>query len=91
MSTLTSRNVDPRTHDRLRQRAAQHGRSVESDVRAILDDATERPHVNILVALHDQVSRVSAGTDLEIPPRTDIPRDVTLPCKWPTRTSSHRS
>ena len=32
MSTLTIRQLDERTHARLRGRAAQHGRSVEAEV-----------------------------------------------------------
>ena len=91
MPTLTLRNLDPKAHNRLCERAAQYGRSVEAEVCVILDDATRRQADNILVALHDQVSRVGAGTDLEILPRTDRPRDVTLPRSWPTRTSSSSS
>jgi plasmid stability protein len=74
MATLTIRKLDERTHARLRGRAAQHGRSVEAEVRAILDAAVERPGVNILVALHDALP----GVDLELPERTDEPRDVDL-------------
>lgn len=36
MGTLTIRQLDERTHARLRGRAASHGRSVEAEVRAIL-------------------------------------------------------
>lgn len=36
MATLTIRNVDDRTHKALRLRAAEHGRSVEEEVRRIL-------------------------------------------------------
>ena len=77
MSTLTIRQLDERTHARLRSRAAEHGRSVEAEVRAILDAEVGRPEVNILVALHDAV-RETGGVDLEIPARTDRPRAVDL-------------
>ncbi|MCL2091973.1 MAG: toxin-antitoxin system antitoxin subunit [Micrococcales bacterium] len=77
MSTLTIRQLDERTHARLRSRAAEHGRSVEAEVRAILDAEVGRPEVNILVALHDAV-RQTGGVDLEIPARTDRPRAVDL-------------
>ncbi len=78
MSTLTIRNVDNRTHDRLRERAAHHGRSVEAEVREILDEAAGRPEVNFLIALHGEVAKVG-GIDLDLPPRTDLPREVNLP------------
>jgi plasmid stability protein len=40
MRTLTIRNVPDEVHSRLRLRAARAGRSMESEVRAILVDAT---------------------------------------------------
>ena len=47
MGTLTIRQLDEQTHARLRGRAAKHGRSVEAEVRAILDAAVGRPEENI--------------------------------------------
>lgn len=38
MTTLTLRNVDPILKERLRVRAAQNGRSMESELRHILKD-----------------------------------------------------
>ncbi len=58
-------------------RAAKHGRSVEADVRAILDAAVDLPEENILVALHASFAEVG-GVDLHIPERTDAPREVDL-------------
>ncbi len=43
MSTSTIRQVKDQTHARLRARAAEHGRSVEAEVRAILDAAVDTP------------------------------------------------
>jgi plasmid stability protein len=43
MVTLTIRNVDEQTHKRLRLRAAEHGRSVEEEVRRILAEQTSQP------------------------------------------------
>ncbi|GAA4406240.1 Arc family DNA-binding protein [Fodinibacter luteus] len=78
MSTLTIRQLDERTHARLRGRAAEHGRSVEAEVRAILDAAVNRPERNFLLSLH--ASMVEAGgVDLEVAARTDQPRPVDLP------------
>lgn len=78
MSTLTIRQLDERTHARLRSRAAKHGRSVEAEVRAILDAAVDLPQTNILLALRESVAEVG-GAELFIPPRTDPPRPVDLP------------
>ena len=75
MSTLTIRQLDERTHARLRGRAAEHGRSVEAEVRASLDAAVNVPERNFLLSLRDVVADVG-GLDLELPPRTDQPRPV---------------
>lgn len=77
MSTLTIRQVDERTHAGLRGRAAQHGRSVEAEVRAILRAAVDAPEQNFLMALHGAVAQVG-GIDLELPERTDVAREVDL-------------
>jgi antitoxin FitA len=39
MATLTIRNVDAAAKERLRMRAARHGRSMEAELRAILNSA----------------------------------------------------
>lgn len=77
MGTLTIRQLDDRTHARLRGRAAKHGRSVEAEVRAILDAAVDLPEENILLALHSTFAEVG-GVDLEVPDRSDRPRPVDL-------------
>jgi plasmid stability protein len=77
MATLTIRQLDENTHARLRRRAADHGRSVEAEVRAILDVVTNRSEENVLLALHDSFAQV-AGTDLQPPERADLPRAVNL-------------
>ena len=43
MRTLTIRQLNDHTHARLRGRAAKNGRSVEAEVRAILDAAMNLP------------------------------------------------
>ena len=77
VSTLTIRQLDERTHARLRGRAAKHGRSVEAEVRAILDAAVNRPQHNFLLSLHASMAEVG-GVDLEVASRTDQPRTVDL-------------
>lgn len=77
MATLTIRQLDDRTHARLRSRAAEHGRSVEAEVRAILDSAVGRPRENILLNLHATMSE-AGGVDLPPVDRSDLPRTVEL-------------
>lgn len=63
MGTLTIRHVDERTHARLRVRAATNGRSVEAEVRAILDAAVNRPEQNLLLSLHDAMKAKRYAAD----------------------------
>ncbi len=77
MGALTIRQLDERTHARLRGRAAEHGRSVEAEVRAILDAAVNLSEQNFLLSLH-AVMADAGGIDLDVPPRTDQPRPVDL-------------
>lgn len=77
MGTLTIRQLDERTHARLRGRAAEHGRSVEAEVRAILDAAVNRPERNFLLSLHASMAE-AGGVELELAARTDPPRPVDL-------------
>jgi plasmid stability protein len=77
MATLTIRQVDEHTHAGLRGRAAQHGRSVEAEVRAILRAAVDVPEENFLVALRAAVAEVG-GAELELPARDEHPREVQL-------------
>lgn len=77
MGTLTIRQLDERTHARLRGRAAKHGRSVEAEVRAILDATVDLPEENFLLALRAAMSGIG-GVNLPLEPRTDLPRSVDL-------------
>ena len=43
LSALSIRNLDDRVKERLRVRAARHGRSMEAEVRANLTDAVAEP------------------------------------------------
>lgn len=91
MGALTIRQLDERTYARLRTRAVKHGRTVEAEVRAILDAAVDVPEENFLQALHKTMSEVG-GADLPHEPRTDLPRSswglVTAECATRTRRSS---
>jgi len=61
---LTVRDLDPEVKDRLRQRAARHGRSMEAEVRQILTAAVEAEAEQIdLVA---DIRRHFAGVEVEL-------------------------
>lgn len=78
MAVLTIRNVDDSVKQRLRERAAAHGRSVEAEVRAILAAAVrEDPNPSTLVDDLIAAFGASGGVDLELPPREPA-RDVDL-------------
>jgi plasmid stability protein len=48
MPVITVRNLPEETHRALRLRAAQHGRSTEAEIRAILEEAV-RPETRVKV------------------------------------------
>ena len=70
MTTLTVRRLDPEVKERLRVRAAQHGRSMEEEVRQILTEAcaAESEPRNAFDLLRRHFVDLG-GVDLELPPR----------------------
>lgn len=71
MAAITVRSLDDDVKHRLRIRAAQHGRSMEAEVRAILVDAVaedEEPK-DFFTRLHERFAAIG-GVELDIPPRT---------------------
>jgi antitoxin FitA len=75
MSAVSIRNLDDGVKDRLRVRAARHGRSMEAEMRAILTAAVSEPHQDDGL-FGTLLSRFSAlgGVDLELPERATTPR-----------------
>lgn len=73
MATLTIRQLDERTLDRLRVRASKNDRSVGAEARAILNAAVNLPEETILLALHAAIPEGGA-VDLPLEPRMDLPR-----------------
>lgn len=75
MATLTVRGLDDELHARLRIRAAQHGRSMEAEVRAILQEqlSAPPPATGFGSRIHARFAAVG-GAELEPPPRNDSPR-----------------
>ncbi len=73
MAAITIRNLSDETHRALRLRAAEHGRSTEAEVRAILDAAVQRKPPEKLGTALVELFRPLGGVDL------DIERDRTPP------------
>ncbi|KGN36081.1 FitA-like ribbon-helix-helix domain-containing protein [Knoellia subterranea] len=75
MSTLTIRKVDEDVKRRLQVRAAQNGRSMEAEVRAILDEAVAPAAVDAGDPLFEALGefrRLTGGVELELSARTDV-------------------
>jgi plasmid stability protein len=71
MATLTIRRLDDKTKDKLRVRAAQHGRSMEDEAREILRSAlrTSVPaRENLVKAIRERFAPLG-GVELELPRR----------------------
>lgn len=68
MAAITIRDLDDDIKERLRVQAAEHGRSMEAEARAILEVAVRRPlrAKNIGVALMELGDRFGP---IDIPPR----------------------
>ncbi len=79
MAAISVRNLDDEVKLRLRERAARNGRSMESEIREILNQAVHNPELDkgIAVAILEEFGRIG-GVELDIPPRTEYPRDVEL-------------
>lgn len=80
MAAISVRDLDEDVATRLKVRAAQHGRSMEAEVRAILTAAVaEAGHerVNLAQAIRERFGTIR-GVELEIPRRSELPRAADL-------------
>jgi antitoxin FitA len=70
LASITIRNLDDALKHRLRVQAAEHGRSMEEEARAILRAAVEAsaPPRNLARAIRDRVAGLG-GVELEQAPR----------------------
>jgi antitoxin FitA len=77
MATLVIRDLADEIKAQLRVQAAEHGRSMEAEARAILAAAVSgrRPARRLGSHIRDQVAE---GVELDIPPRSDPARSVDL-------------
>lgn len=79
MATLTVRGLNDATKTRLRVRAAHHGRSMEAEVRAILEDAlpSETTSSGLGSRIHGRFAAIG-GAELDLPTRRELPRAADL-------------
>lgn len=79
MAALSIRGLDDEVRERLRMRAAGHGRSMKAEARAILEEAVSDPasSAGLLETLLDRFADLG-GVELELPPRTTPARAADL-------------
>lgn len=66
MTAVTVRNLSPEIHRALKVRAAQHGRSTEAEIRAILEEAVRPPERVKIGAALAAFGRRFGGVDLDL-------------------------
>ena len=59
MATLTIRNLDDDVVARLKSRAADHGRSLEAELRMLLSEASNRPSLQEFRARAEQIAAMT--------------------------------
>jgi len=74
MASITIRNLDERTKKNLKIRAAQHGRSMEEEVRQIIKSALQQDRATTqrketLAEAARSIFGPLGGVELELPPR----------------------
>jgi plasmid stability protein len=76
MATLTIRDVDAALKERLRIRAAQHGHSMEAEVRDILKEtlkeAERQPEPNLYERIRARFAPLGGADDIELPAREPV-------------------
>lgn len=79
MAAVSVRDLDDSVRERLRLRAAQHGHSMEAEIRAILTDAVSLPIESDGLAL-TLMARFGdlGGVELDLPARLQSPRAADL-------------
>lgn len=71
MAAVSIRDLDDYVRERLRVRAAAHGRSMEAEIRDILTEAVSQPSESrgLLATLLDRIGEVG-GVELDLPERS---------------------
>ena len=69
MAVMTIRNLDEGVRNKLRVRAALHGRSMEAEARAILTAAVDSPMERSLLDVLSEMRGILDGEELQMPSR----------------------
>jgi len=79
VAAVSIRDLDDQVKERLRVRAARHGRSMEAEIRAILADAVVEPSTSegLFTTLLERFGEVG-GVELDLPPRATSARAAEL-------------
>lgn len=79
MAAVSVRDLDDEVKRRLRVRAARHGRSMEAEIRTILEEAVREPDESegLFLSLLEGFSAVG-GVELELPARSTPARAADL-------------
>lgn len=79
MASVSVRDLDDGVRERLRIRAAENGRSMEAEIRAILTDAvgSRDKDIGLFGALLERMAELG-GIELELPERRERPRAADL-------------
>lgn len=75
MASVSVRDLDDEVKSRLQVRAAENGRSMEAEIRAILSRAVSDPtdRQDLFTVLHARFDDLG-GVELELPERREVPR-----------------
>lgn len=69
MASITIRRLDDQLKTRLKQRATQHGCSMEQEARTILRDTLERERPETMADIARELFGPERGFKLDLPPR----------------------
>lgn len=78
MVAMNIRNLDPKVHRRLKERAAGHGISMEEEVRSILTQAVSPGEPGNLAELFLSTFGIRHGVEFDVPERAEMPRAPNL-------------
>ena len=71
VAALSIRGIDDEVRERLRIRAAEHGRSMEAEIRSILVEAVSQPETSegLFITVLNRFGKLG-GVELDLPKRT---------------------
>ena len=81
MPTLTIRNVSPEVRDYFRKIAAQHGSSMEAEIRKTLAQTAKRNQTQpgkVARRIHERFAAIGGADDLPLPERTPLADPLTF-------------